>query len=202
MESKLQELTDKLYAEGLEKGKAAADKCLADAKLETEKTVSQARDEADGILSKAHSDADALASKAASDVKMASQQALSSTKKDIEDLLLHSLVDSKVDKALADEDFVKEIIVQVAKNFTADGSQDLALVLPDKLKGGLEGWVSNELSATLGKGVNASFSKRIQGGFTIGPADGGWFISLTDESFKALISEYLRPVTKKLLFGE
>ena len=48
----------------------------------------------------------------------------------------------------------------------------------------------------------AEFSKKIAGGFNIGPADGSWFVSLTDEAFSALISEYLRPVTKKLLFGE
>ncbi len=50
--------------------------------------------------------------------------------------------------------------------------------------------------------VKADFSKKIAGGFTIGPKDGGYFISLTDDSFKELIGEYLRPVTKKLLFGE
>ena len=31
-----------------------------------------------------------------------------------------------------------------------------------------------------------------------GPKDGGWFISLTEESFKALMAEYLRPITNKI----
>ena len=44
-------------------------------------------------------------------------------------------------------------------------------------------------------------SDKIAGGFTIGPKDGGYFISFTEETFNALISEYLRPATKKLLFG-
>ena len=43
---------------------------------------------------------------------------------------------------------------------------------------------------------------KIPGGFTIGPKDGSYFIDLTSESFESLISEYLRPVTRKLLFGE
>ena len=50
-------------------------------------------------------------------------------------------------------------------------------------------------------GVEASFSKKVAGGFRIGPKDGGYFISFTDETFNELISEYLRPATKKLLFG-
>ena len=54
---------------------------------------------------------------------------------------------------------------------------------------------------TLGKPVEASFTKKAAGGFAIGPKDGSWFVSLTDETFQALIAEYLRPVTRKLLFG-
>ena len=43
--------------------------------------------------------------------------------------------------------------------------------------------------------------RKIAGGFTIGPKDGGWFVSMTDETFSKLLAEYLRPVTRKLLFG-
>ena len=79
---------------------------------------------------------------------------------------------------------------------------DLILVLPDTLNSSLDPFVKYELSSILKGQVNASFSKKIAGGFTIGPKDGSYFISLTDETFKELISEYLRPATRKLLFGE
>ena len=69
------------------------------------------------------------------------------------------------------------------------------------IKKDLEGFVAKELAKTLKGNVEASFSKKVAGGFTIGPKDGGYFISFTDETFNALISEYLRPATKKLLFG-
>ena len=59
----------------------------------------------------------------------------------------------------------------------------------------------NELGKILGKGVEASFSKKIVGGFRIAPKDGGYFISMTDETMKELIGEYLRPATRKILFG-
>lgn len=39
MENKLQQLTQKLYDEGLEKGRAEADKLVADAKAEAQKIV-------------------------------------------------------------------------------------------------------------------------------------------------------------------
>ena len=53
----------------------------------------------------------------------------------------------------------------------------------------------------VGKGVEVSFSRKIAGGLKIGPKDGSYFISLTDESFKELIGAYMRPATKAILFG-
>jgi V/A-type H+-transporting ATPase subunit E len=53
----------------------------------------------------------------------------------------------------------------------------------------------------LNAGVEASFSKKVSGGFKIGPKEGGYFVSFTDETFNELIAEYLRPATKKILFG-
>ena len=72
---------------------------------------------------------------------------------------------------------------------------------PEKLQKELEPFVKNELTKALGKGVEASFAKKINGGFKIGPKDGSYFISLTDESFQELIGDYLRPTTKEILFG-
>ena len=183
MQNKLQELTDKLYQEGLSKGKEEGERILADAKAQ-------------------ESDAASLRSKAESDVKMASAQALQASKKDIENVLVDSIVKEGVKSELADSELLKDIILAVAKNFSTQESCDLALVLPESLKAQIEPWVSGKLAKELGRGVKAEFSKKIAGGFNIGPADGSWFVSLTDEAFSALISEYLRPVTKKLLFGE
>ena len=53
MENKLQQLTQKLYDEGLEKGRAEADKLVADAKAEARKIVAEARAEAEEIVKKA-----------------------------------------------------------------------------------------------------------------------------------------------------
>ncbi len=49
--------------------------------------------------------------------------------------------------------------------------------------------------------MEVRFSKKIGGGFTVGPKNGGYFINFTDEAFRELIGGYLRPATKKILFG-
>ena len=199
---KLQELTQRLYEEGLSKGKAEGEEILAKAKAEAEAIVLQAKEEADAILAAAQKDADAFRTKVEGDVKMAAIQAVQATRTDIENLIVAKAADKPVGDALASPDFLKEIIAEVAKRFSAQEPQDLALVLPERLQKELEPFIAGELAVIAGKGVEASFSKKVAGGFRIGPKDGSYFISLTDESFRALIGAYLRPATKKLLFGE
>jgi V/A-type H+-transporting ATPase subunit E len=198
---KLQELTQKLYEEGLAKGKQDGEALLQKAQSEAEGIVKQAQEEAEAILAKARKDAEDFKVKVEGDVKMAAQQAVQATRSDIENLVVSKVVDGTVDKALANEDYIKGIITAVAQKFSADEPADLSLVLPENLKKSLEPFVKNELGKLLGKGIDASFSKKVAGGFKIGPKDGGYFVSLTDDTFKDLIGSYLRPATKKLLFG-
>lgn len=202
MQNKLQELTDKLYNEGLSKGREEGEALLAKAKSQAADIVAEAEKKAAEIMTKAEKEAEAYKVKVAGDLKMAASQSVQATRKDIEDLVVFKMTGSATEKALSDEAFVKEVIKAVAEKFNAETSMDLNLVLPESLKSSLEPFVKNELSTILMGQVNASFSKKIAGGFTIGPKDGSYFISLTDETFKELISEYLRPATRKLLFGE
>ena len=202
MQNKLQELTDKLYNEGLSKGKEEGAAILQKAKEEAEKVREETTLAATATMRKAAQDAEALKQKAESDIRMASEQSLAATRKDIENLLIGKIVDSKVCSALSDPDFLKEIIRTVAEKFSASQAVDMSLVLPQSLKDELEPWVAGELKKVLSNDVEATFSKKISGGFTIGPKDGSYFISLSDETFRQLIGEYLRPVTRKIIFGE
>lgn len=201
MSNKLQELTDRLYNEGLSKGKEEGEILLSKARKEADEIIANARKQAEDIVTEAENRAAQLKEKAESDIKMASEQALMATKKDIENLLVNALCTEETEKVLSEEKFLKEIILVVAQKFSTQQSEDISLVLPASLESMLEPWVSTELKKALKKEISVDFSKKIKGGFSIGPQNGSWYISMSDESFKALISEYLRPVTKKLLFG-
>ena len=201
MQNKLQELTDKLYNEGLSKGKQEGEEILAKAKVQAEDIVAKAKAEAAAIIAAASKEAEDLKTKVQGDLKMAAGQSIAATKKDIETLIVAKMTEAEVKNALTSAEFVKEVILAVAKGFNTEDAMDLEVVLPEALKKDLDGFVSNELAKVLKGGVEASFSKKISGGFTIGPKDGGYFISFTEETFNALISEYLRPATKKILFG-
>ena len=200
MQNKLQELTDKLYNEGLAKGKQEGEEILAKAKVQADEIVAKGKAEAAAIVAAANKEAEDLKTKVEGDLKMAAAQSVAATKKDIETLVVAKMTEGEVKKALSSADFVKEAILAVAKGFSAEAT-DLEIVLPESLKKDLDGSLAGEIAKVLNVGVEASFSKKVAGGFTIGPKDGGYFISFTDETFNALISEYLRPATKKILFG-
>ena len=201
MQNKLQELTDKLYNEGLSKGKQEGEEILAKAKVQADEMIAKAKAEAEAIISAANKEAEDLKTKVQGDLKMAAAQSLAATKKDIETLVVTKMTGAETSKALSSAEFVKEVILAVAKGFNTEEPVDLEVVLPESLKTDLEGFITKELASVLKGGVEASFSKKIAGGFTIGPKDGGYFISFTEETFNSLISEYLRPATKKILFG-
>ena len=204
MQNKLQELTDKLYNEGLSKGKQAGEAILNEAKAKAEEIIAQAKAEAAKILSDAGKEAEEMKSKVTGDLKMAAAQSISAARQEIENLLIGKVADKDIDAALSSADFVKQIITVVAKAFDPASSEpaDLSVVLPESLKKEVEPFLRKELAKALDAKVEARFSRKISGGFTIGPAGESWFISFTDETFRELISEYLRPATRKILFGE
>ena len=170
-------------------------------KVQADEMIAKAQAEAAQIVAAAQKQADEIRTKTSSDIKMAASQSIAATKKDIETLIVGKMTDEAVKKTLASADFVKDIIKAVAAKFTTDGPVDISLVLPESLKADLEPFATKELAKILGAGVEASFSKKVSGGFKIGPKEGGYFVSFTDETFDELISEYLRPATKKILFG-
>ena len=197
---KIQELTQKLYDQGLAKGKEEGAAILAQAREEAQAIVKRAQEEAAAIIDQAKKEAADYRTQVEGDVKMAATQSLQATRTAIEDIVVAKAV-APVGEALSGAAYLKEVIAAVAQRFSAQESADMALVLPEKLQKELEPFVKGELSKTLGKGIEATFSKKVTGGFKIGPKDGSYFISLTDDSFKELIGAYLRPATKKILFG-
>ncbi|MGI5846668.1 MAG: hypothetical protein ACOX5T_01390 [Candidatus Cryptobacteroides sp.] len=202
MENKLQELTDKLYKEGLSKGKEEGEALLAKANAESERILEQAGKEAESILKQAKKEAEDYKSKVEGDVRMAVSQALQATRKDIENLVIGKIAGQEISSALSSADFVKELLRTVAGKFSSEGAVDLDVVLPEALRSELEPFIAGELSKQLQAGITANFSKKISGGFTIGPKEGGYFISFTDDTFRELIGSYLRPVTRKILFEQ
>ncbi len=204
MENKLQELTDRLYKEGLSKGRQEADELLKNARKEAEDIVAKAREEAEAIRAEAEKRAVKIRTMVQGDIKMASTQAIAALRQQVENMVLTQAVSKPVGAALSDGKFVKDLIATVVKAFNAanpDGV-DLEVILPAQEQKDLEQAFRNEIVKSLGAGIEVKNVKGLANGFKIGPKDGGYQLSFTGDDFTGLVSEYLRPATKKILFDE
>ena len=157
---KLQELTDKLYKEGLSKGKEEGESIVNNAKKEAEDIIAKAKEEASKIIETANKNVNDLRVKVEGDLKMAASQSIQATKQDIETLIVHKMTDNDVTCSLNNKEFVETIIKAVAENFNNSQAQDIELTLPDSLKAELEPFVKNQLTKILDKGIEATFSKK------------------------------------------
>ena len=122
MENKLQQLTQKLYDEGLEKGRAEADKLVADAKAEAQKIVAEARAEAEEIVKKAQAKAEDVEKNTMTEIALAGKQAVSKIKQEIASLIIAKATAGGVKEAVVDPAFIKEMLVAVAKNWNGADS--------------------------------------------------------------------------------
>ena len=202
MQNKLQELTDKLYHEGLSKGKQEAEQLKANALSEAAQIINNAKVEAEAILKKAQDEAAELKSKTENDIKMASAQAFTAVKQQIENAIVAKSLKSVKDSATETE-FIKAVLTSIVSAFNPSSSDSVALdvILPADKKAELEKFAQEKLSTICTAGLDVQFSRNIAGGFKIGPKGEGYMISLTDKDFENIIAEYLRPKTKELLFG-
>jgi V/A-type H+-transporting ATPase subunit E len=204
MNDKLQELTKRIYNEGLEKGKNEAEQLVSQAKKDAEEILKQARKEAEKLRTEAKNEADELSKNVNSELSLSARQAINAIKQQITEVLITKAVDQAVEKAFDDKDFVKNIISQILSNWSEieKSNQEVILSLPEKDRKLLEDYFLSKVGKEVKTGFALSFEEGIKSGFTVGPKDGSYKVSFTDQDFEHFFRQYLRPRTTKLLYGE
>ncbi len=204
MQNKLQELTDKLYNEGLSKGKKEAETLKATATKESERIIAEARKEAEKIVEKARKEAEELKTRVENDIRMASSQTISAVRQRIENIIITKSVSADVKNSLEDPELIRSLVTTVAKAFNAADAAPAGLeaVLPASMQKNLQDYFGKNAAEAMDKGIDVTFSRQIQGGFKIGPKNGGYMISFAEGDFENILTEYLRPTARKLLFGQ
>ncbi|KMQ51740.1 V-type ATP synthase subunit E [Chitinispirillum alkaliphilum] len=204
MEQKIQELTEKIYQEGVEQGKHKAEQIIKESEEKASDIISEAKKEAERIIENSRKKAEELRRNTESELKLSGSQAVASIKNSIVNLVSAKVLDNATTQTLSDPAVVKEYIAQVIGNWKVSQGEvpNLEVLLPEQKQKELQESFKKGASDLLSTGLEVKFSKNIKSGFRIGPADGSFKISLTDEDFKEFFKEYLRPKTRSFLFGE
>ena len=199
--NKLQELTQKLYNDGLEKGRSEAERLLAEAKAEAAKIVAEAKAEAEAIAKAAEAKAEDIAKNAMTEITLAGRQALSKIKAELTEAIIMKSTGEAVKAAAINAEFVSNMLLAVAQNWnTQAGDISLKALLPEAKRAEFDAAVSAKSQELLKAGVEVGYSAEVKSGFKVGEKDGGYYISFTDESFDALLKEYLREKVANMLY--
>ena len=202
MENKLKELTDRLYGEGLEKGRVEADRLVAEAKEKAAKILAEATAEAEQIVKKAEAKAADTEKNSMTEITLAGRQAVAKIKSELAAAIIAKTSTEAVKAATVDAEFVKKLLLEIAKNWSGAAEQvSLKALLPAALETEFAAAFEASAKELLAAGVEVGYSKDVKAGFKVGEKDGGYYISFTDESFEALLDEYLREKVSQLLFA-
>lgn len=202
MENKLQQLTQKLYEEGLEKGRAEADQCIARAKEEAEKILAEARKKAEDIIRKAEDKAEDTAKNTATEITLAGKQAVARLKNEIAQMIIAKSASEGIKAATLDAAFLKEMLIAVAKNWNgaSAGKVELKALLPEAKRKELDAAFEKAAKELLNAGIEVGYSEEVKSGFRVSAKEGGYYISFADADLEALVSEYLREKVSQMLF--
>lgn len=187
--TKLQQLTDKLYQEGLEKGRAEAESLVAEAEARAAKIAADAERKAEDVEKNAMTE-----------IALAGKQAVAKIKSEIETLIVAKVTAEGIKSANLDPAFIKDMLLAVAANWNNGAKADLKALLPEAKKAELGAAFDSAAKALLAEGVEVGFSNDVKSGFKVGEKNGGYYISFSDESFEALLGGYLREKAAELLF--
>jgi V/A-type H+/Na+-transporting ATPase subunit E len=199
MNQKLQELTNKIYQEGLEKGKSEADQIVQNAKTEAEKILAKAKAEADQMRNEATKFSEELKKNTASELQMSTKQAITKIKQQISETVSNEAVKDALGKAFDDKDFVKNLILKIVDNWAKIEKEgnDVMVALSEKDQKDMEQFLLGKAAGKIKGSLSINFEEGIKSGFKIGSKDGGFLISFTDEDFMKFFKQYLRPRTRR-----
>jgi V/A-type H+/Na+-transporting ATPase subunit E len=203
MESRLESLTQKIYTQGVERGREDARALVEKARTDAAEIVAKATAEAEGLVKAAHDEAQSQKNRAQAEIRLAGEQALSALRQEVVYLLSRSTLKADIDTLLDDPNSLMEVVKQaVQTTIGSTGATDIEVAFSAEARGKLERIATNHLKDLLDKGLEIRFDGRFERGFRIGPKNGDYQVSFTDADFLLFFQGYLKARTREILFPE
>ena len=201
MVNKIQELTDKLYAEGLQKGKDESEKMIDNAKNQSSKMIKEAEQKALEIISDAERKATEFKDNTTREVGLASKQALSDLKFAVKELITKATISSKTSATFNNDEFIKELVKGIVEQWASKGDINAVVEVPADKVEALNSYIASSVDSSMSKGMSIEGGS-VKGGFRIANEGGRYFINFTDKEFDGFFKAYVRPRVAAILFNE
>lgn len=196
MESKINELTEKLLREGVDKGKAEAERIIAEAKQQAEAIIAEAKQQAAGIEEDARKSSKALETNTKNEIKMYTQQALEALKSEVANVLTNK-ISATASAAIADDKkFMNTFVLKLAEKWGA--GEDLIISTEDAE--GLKAVFAKEAKTLLDGSIKIEQVNGQKASFVIRPADGAYKVEFGAAEFESYFKNFLRPQLIEMIF--
>lgn len=196
MENKIQELTEKLLKDGVEKGNAEAEKIIAAANEKAAQIVADAKAQAEEIEANAKKNVQGMEENMKSEIKMYAAQALNALKSEVTDVVGDKVVKEAAADVAGNKDFMNEFMLKLAEKWGAQ--EDIVISTEDAAS--LKALFAKKAKALLDKGVKIEEVNGKKTQFTVAPADGSYKVNFGEAEFVEYFKNFLRPQLVEMIF--
>ena len=197
MENKIQELTEKLLKDGVEKGNAEAEKIIAQANEKAAQIIADAKAQAEEIEATAKKNTQGMEENMKSEVKMYAMQAINALKSEVADVVGDKIVKEAAADMAGNKDFMNEFMLKLAEKW---GAQEDIVVISTADATSLKAVFAKKAKALLDKGVKIEEVNGKKTQFTVAPADGSYKVNFGEAEFVEYFKNFLRPQLVEMIF--
>jgi V/A-type H+/Na+-transporting ATPase subunit E len=163
MDSKIQELTSKIYDEGVVKGEQRAKEIVADAQAKADKIIADAKAQADSLAADAKKKSEELRRNVDAEVKLSGQQAVAAIKQKIIDAIIAKTVDEKAAAALSKPEIIIDLVKTLLTHWkpASNDIPTIEVILPADKQAALEQTFKRDAHALLAAGLQPGARGRL-----------------------------------------
>ena len=196
MDNKVQEITDKIFREGVEKGQEEAQKIVETAEAQKAEILKKAHHDAEKIISDAKKTADELTKHTHSELQMYAGRAKEALKSEIANLVTSAIVDAAMKETVSNE-WLQQLMLTLATDWVTKEN----VVIQTADVDALTQYFALKAKNLFDKGVKIEQVNGHKASFAIMPADKGYRIQFGEAEFASYFKEFLRPQLVEMLFN-
>lgn len=204
MNTKIKELTETIYNEGVTKAREEAEKIISEAEKKAEKTIAASEEQANAILTAARQETERMNQSLRAELQAVSEQVMEITRQE-----LKNMVSAKVSEALAkqltsDHGFLTDLVLEIARSWHISGTNGNhpEMLIPEPLAGKMESLLQSKASEVLASGLKIKPVAGLKDGFSIMNTGDGFKVSFTDDDFQAFFMALMKPKIREFLFSQ
>lgn len=196
MDSKIQELTDKVYNEGVLKGKEEAERIIQLAQEKASKIEAEANEQAKRILLNAEQKSGEIRQNVERELRLQATQIIEATRASLVEELTGKIATENIQAMKATPETIQRIILEIVKGFDLNKGVEISTPLAQEL----ETYFAQNARELLERGVTIRHISGQSANYTLRPSDGSFKLEIGEDTFLELFKSLLRPQLSQQLF--